>query len=74
MSRTYDLLLMVRRVIFQPAFLREAEQSPKLILLLRSQRVQYRRFLAAMFAQHLRLVLCNLPAERKLSDERVQTF
>ena len=48
---------MVRRVIFQPAFLREAEQSPKLILLLRSQRVQYRRFLAAMFAQHLRLMM-----------------
>ena len=64
---------MVRRVIFQPAFLQEAEQSPKLILLLRSQHVQHRRFLAAMFAQHLRLVLCNLPAERKLPDERVQT-
>ena len=64
---------MVRRVIFQPAFLQDAEQSPKLILLLGRQRVQHRRFLAAMFTQHLRFVLCDPPAERKLPDERVQT-
>ena len=64
---------MVCRVIFQPAFLQDGKQRPKLILLLRSQDLQHRRFLAAVFAQHLRLVLCNLPAERKLPGERIGT-
>lgn len=55
---------MVRCMIDQPVFLQDGEQGPKLILLLCGQGLQNRRFLTVMLAQHLRLALCDLPADR----------